>query len=111
MKFTYFELFQPLYIDTYLSVKLGNKWVHYIIPVVRKDGTTRTYGDLYKYFTQKKDFRMACGYILQETLCNKFWKGQIQYLYFDKNRAPYLIEDKKLKHPLLFAKNQSRLRA
>ena len=86
-KKVYFDLTEPLMIDTYLSVKIGSKFVHYAIPRERKDGTLRLYGDLYKYFTQKKGFRFAIGYILSED--NEFWYGQNQYLYFDKKESPF----------------------
>ena len=84
----YLDLTEPLMIDTYLSVKIGSKFVHYAIPRERKDGTLRMYGDLYKYFTQKKGFRFAIGYLLSED--KEFWYGQNQYMYFDKNEAPFL---------------------
>lgn len=84
----YLDLTEPLMIDTYLSVKIGSKFVHYAIPRERKDGTLRLYGDLYKYFTQKKGFRFAIGYLLSED--KEFWYGQNQYMYFDKNEAPFL---------------------
>lgn len=84
----YLDLTEPLMIDTYLSVKIGAKFVHYAIPRERKDGTLRLYGDLYKYFTQKKGFRFAIGYLLSED--KEFWYGQNQYMYFDKNEAPFL---------------------
>ena len=103
MEKTYFDLFDDLLINTYLSVKLGNKFVHYIIPYQRKDGTIRTYGDLYKYFTQKEGFRMAMGYMLEVDETGKFWAGQNQYMYFDKNTAPH-ISERKLGYPLLLPK-------
>lgn len=84
----YLDLTEPLMIDTYLTVKLGNKFVHYAIPIERKDGTLRHYGDLYKYFTQKKGFRFAIGYLLGQD--GEFWTGQNQYFYFDKKEAPFL---------------------
>jgi len=84
----YLDLTEPLMIDTYLSVKIGAKFVHYAIPRERKDGTLRLYGDLYKYFTQKKGFRFAIGYLLSED--KEFWYGQNQYMYFDKTEAPFL---------------------
>ena len=84
----YFDLTEPLMIDTYLSVKLGTKFVHYAIPRERKDGTLRLYGDLYKYFTQeKKNFRFAIGYLLSED--KEFWYGQNQYMYFDRLNTPF----------------------
>ena len=107
MEKLYFDLTTNLYLDIYLSIKINTKFVHYIIPKQRKDGTFRQYGDLYKYFTQKEGFRMALGYNLSETLCGKFWKGQTQHLYFDKKTAPYLVEDKILKNPLLLAKKKT----
>jgi len=86
-KKVYFDLTEPLIINTYLSVKIGTKFVHYAIPRERKDGTLRLYGDLYKYFTQKKGFRFAIGYALSED--KEFWYGQNQYFYFDKKEAPF----------------------
>lgn len=100
MKKEYFDLMNELTIDTYLSVKIGEKFVHYIIPVERKDGSKRTFGNIYDYFTKKDGFRMALGYILTETL-DGYWKGQTQYFYFDKKTHPYLVEDRKLQAPLL----------
>ena len=84
----YLDLTEALMIDTYLSVKLGSKFVHYAIPRERKDGTLRLYGDLYKYFTQKDGFRFAIGYVLSED--KEFWYGQNQYLYFSKKEPPFL---------------------
>ncbi|MFK7983467.1 MAG: hypothetical protein AB8G86_26030 [Saprospiraceae bacterium] len=85
----YLDLADPLIVDTYLSVKIGSKFVHYAIPRERKDGTLRMYGDLYKYFTQeKKDFRFAIGYLLSDDEVN--WYGQNQYMYFDRSDAPFL---------------------
>lgn len=84
----YLDLTDALMVDTYLSVKIGVKFVHYAIPRERKDGTLRLYGDLYKYFTQKKGFRFAIGYLLSDD--KEFWYGQNQYMYFDKNEAPFL---------------------
>lgn len=95
----YLELIEPLMIDTYLSVKIGSKFVHYAIPRERKDGTLRQYGDLYKYFTQKEGFRFAIGYLLSDDTIN--WYGQNQYLYFDKKEAPFLSFKETKKFTLL----------
>lgn len=85
----YLDLTEPLMIDTYLSVKIGDKFVHYAIYRERKNGTLRTYGDLYNYFiNKKKGFRFAIGYCLTED--SEFWYGQNQYFYFDKNEAPFM---------------------
>ena len=97
----YIDLTEALMLDTYLSVKLGSKFVHYAIPRERKDGTLRLYGDLYKYFTQKKGFRFAIGYCLTED--DKFWYGINQYFYFDKREAPFL-SFKETKNKLILAK-------
>lgn len=95
-KKVYFDLTEPLMINTYLSVKIGSKFVHYAIPRERKDGTLRFYGDLYKYFTQKEGFRFAIGYILDED--KEFWYGKNQYMYFDKKNTPfYSIKETKNK--------------
>ena len=88
-----FDLHDQLTLDTFLRVKYPkNKWCTYIIPTMRNDGTIRTFGDVYLYFTTKTDFRFAMGMILNETLCGKFWTGKSQYLYFDKKRPPELLE-------------------
>lgn len=84
----FLDLTEPIMVDTYLSVKIGSKFVHYAIPRERKDGTLRMYGDLYKYFTQKQGFRFAIGYLLSQD--KQFWYGQNQYFYFDKANAPFL---------------------
>lgn len=84
----FLDLTEPILVDTYLSVKIGSKFVHYAIPRERKDGTLRMYGDLYKYFTQKQGFRFAIGYLLSED--KEFWYGQNQYMYFDRLNAPFL---------------------
>lgn len=97
----YLDMTDPLMVDTYLSVKIGDKFVHYAIPRERKDGTLRLYGDLYKYFTQKKGFRFAIGYLLSDD--KEFWYGQNQYVYFDKNEAPFL-SIKETKNKLILAK-------
>lgn len=92
------DLTSELYMDTYLSVKFSNGvFVHYIIPILRKDGTKRMYGDLFKYFTQKDGFRFAKGYILEDD--NAYWMGQRQYFYFDKNGLEMSV--KILDSPLL----------
>lgn len=87
-KKSYLDLTDELLVNTYLSVKIGTKFVHYAIPRERKNGTVRLIGDLYKYFTQKKGFRFAIGYILSED--KEYWYGQNQYLYFDRKEAPFL---------------------
>lgn len=107
----YFDLIEELYVDTYLSVKYSKEdgktvFVHYAIPRKRKNGTFRSYGDLYNYFTQKKGFRFAIGYILEEDESGKFWKAQNQYFYFDKNELPY-NSFKELKNSLFLLKNNS----
>ncbi len=90
----FFDLTEPLLCDTLLAIKLTRYdgrpgFVHYIIPVMRKDGTQRLYGDLYHYFTQKPGFRFAIGYYLQEDGTGKYWEGDFQYLYFDKRQLPF----------------------
>jgi len=95
------DLMSELYLDTYLSVKFSNgKFVHYVIPVLRKDGTKREYGDLFKYFTQKENFRFAKGYILEQD--SSFWMGQRQYFYFDKKGLEMSV--KILSSPLILPK-------
>ena len=100
------DLYDNMMVDTYLSVKIGDKFVHYIVKVNRKDGSVRTYGDLYLYFTTKKPtFRMALGYFLEEDESGKFWLGQRQYMYFDRNKPPELLPKiRELKSPLIFEK-------
>lgn len=95
------DLTSELYLDTYLSVKFSNgKFVHYVVPINRKDGTKRQYGDLFKYFTQKDGFRFAKGYILEQD--SSFWIGQRQYFYFDKKGLEMSV--KILPSPLFLAK-------
>ena len=103
---TVFDLYDEMTVDTFLRVKLGSKWVTYIIPSNRQDKSIRTYGDVYLYYTtQKSNFRFAMGFVLEETLCGNFWKGENQYLYFDKGRPPELLESvRKIKSPLYFPK-------
>ena len=85
----YLDLTEPLMVDTYLRVKIGNNFIHYGVPRERKDGTFRHYGDLYKYFTQRKGFRFAIGSILiNETPTH--WEGQNDYFYFSEKDSPYL---------------------
>ncbi len=102
-KKNYLDMTDPLMVDTYLTVKIGVKFVHYAIPRKRKDSTLRLYGDLYKYFTQKEGFRFAIGYLLSED--NEFWYGQNQYFYFDKNNAPFL-SFKETANKLILIKSQ-----
>ena len=85
----YLDLAEPLMIDTYLRVKIGDKFIHYGIPRERKNGTLRHYGDLYKYFTQRKGFRFAIGSILIDETATH-WIGKNNYFYFSKNDFPYL---------------------
>lgn len=100
------DLYDELIIDTFLVVKIGDKFVKYNVPCVRKNGVVRTYGDLYMYFTTKKPlFRMAMGYVRQESECGLYWMGQQQYFYFDKYKAPELTS-KSLKSPLLLLKRK-----
>lgn len=103
-----FDLHSNLTVDTFLRVKIGNTFVTYITPVERKDGTARTYGDLYMYFTTRKTgFRFAMGFILSETLCGKYWQGRTQYFYFDRYRVPELLDPvKTLDNPLIFPKRK-----
>ena len=101
LKKDYLDLTEPLMVNTYLSVKINFKFVHYAIPRERKDGTLRLYGDLYKYFTQKQGFRFAIGYFLSED--KEFWYGQNQYMYFDKSKAPFL-SFKETKNKLILIK-------
>lgn len=88
-----FDLSEELYFDTWLSVKYTNSkggvsWCQYQIPILRKDGTKRLFGDLYYYFTRKEGFRMAIGYFIKTDLYGISQRGG-QYFYFDKKRTPY----------------------
>ena len=105
---TIFDLHSELAVDTFLRVKTARGWVTYIVNTHRKDGSARTYGDLYMYFTTKKEgFRFAMGMILSETYCGKFWQGKTQYLYFDNYRVPELLEPVRIISPtLIFPKRK-----
>ena len=100
----FFDLQDPLMFDTYLTVKYGLKWVHYNVPITRNNGTSRTYGDLYTYFTNQPDFKMAIGYIRNDSPCNQYWTAKARYFYFDKNQAPHLAS-KVLTTPLILKKS------
>ena len=100
----YFDLFTELPVDTFLVVKFGSKFVKYNVPIERKNGSKRTFGNLYDHFTKREDFRFAIGYIRGETL-DGYFSGQTQYFYFDRRTAPYL-KSKRLDYPLLL-KNPS----
>lgn len=92
--------------NIWLSVKYTNNenprgfsWCNYQIPVQRKDGSYRSYGDLYFYFISKKGFRMAMGYILEESDCKMIWIAYKRIFYFDKVKLIYSLGglDKPLK--------------
>jgi len=85
----YFDLNSDLICDTLLLVKMGSKWVEYVIPIKRKDGSTRTYGDLYHYYSNITDFRFAKGYVLGESLIYDAYTYKHQYMYFSKEELPY----------------------
>lgn len=86
----YLDMTEPLMVDTYLRVKLGDKWMHIGVPRERKNNTFRTYGDVYSYFTSKyNNFRFAIGTILVGEDENT-WSGQNDYFYFDKKHTPFL---------------------
>lgn len=102
------ELLHPVWLAVkYTNPKAynGQSWCNYIIPIERKDGTKRCYGDLYTYFTNNKDFRFAIGYYLEESECTMYWKAQNQTFYFAANRTPYLT-GKRLEKPLLQLKRE-----
>lgn len=99
----YVDLTAALPVDTYLTVKFGMKWVHYNIPCIKKDGTQRTFGELYHFYTKKKDFKMALGYIRREDETAKYWTAQTQYFYFSKVDMPYLVS-RRLEKKLLLKK-------
>ena len=99
----YFDLTAPLLVDTYLTVKYGLKWVHYNIPMLKTNGVARTYGELYHFYTNKPDFKMAIGYARNEE--GEYWTAQKPYFYFDKNQAPNLIDRPALKNKLLLKKS------
>ncbi len=87
-----FDLTDELVCDTFLAVKMtmysGRPgFVHYAIPVTRKDGSTRQFGDLYNYFTKKEGFRFAIGYVLGED--GKYWTAKNQYFFFSKRKLPH----------------------
>lgn len=110
----YFDLTDPLRCDTLLAVKLMRYdgrlgFVHYIIPVVRKDGSIRLYGDLYQYFLKKKpSFRFAIGYHLEEDPRGDYWTAQFQYFYFSKTDPPF--ESIRLQaHKIFFPKSKNRI--
>lgn len=107
----FYDLTEELFTDTYLSVKYEKQngqtvFVHYVIPKRRKDKTIRTYGDLYGYFSQKKGFRFAIGYFLEEDESGQYWKAQKQYFYFDRKVLPKM-SFKELKNALLLAKKDT----
>jgi len=94
------DLLDVFHFDTFLSVKMDRKggngtlFVNYIIPIERKDGTRRNYGDVIFWFRKEPRFRFARGFILSETADKSLWMAEHQYLYFDRKRATF--EDKKL---------------
>ena len=101
MKKIYFDLNEPIFSSTYLTVKYGMKWVHYNIPRLKKNGEPRTYGELYHFYTQKPDFKMAMGYLRGED--GDFWFATHRYFYFDKNEFP-LMSEMVLKNRLILPK-------
>lgn len=102
MKRDFFDLNDGLMVDTYLTVKYGNKFVHYNIPKIKYNGYPRTYGELYFFYTSKPDFKMALGYARNED--GDYWTAQQQYFYFDKVQAPNLVDRPPLKHKLYLKK-------
>ena len=87
----YFDLTLPLITDTILIVKIGSKWVHYNTPINKKDGTRRTYGDLYHYFSNQDGFRFAKGYVRQgDPSLGECYSYQFQYLYFSREEPPMM---------------------
>lgn len=93
------DLNGELPLDTYLTVKFGDVFVHYIIPVIRKDGTKRCYGDLFTHFTNRDKFRFAIGYVLTESEQGDYWQADMQYFYFDKKKIVQMA--KRLNTPLV----------
>lgn len=90
----FYDLTSELLADTLLAVKYqksdGQKvFVHYAIPIMRRNGTKREFGDLYKYFTSKVGFLFAIGYVMQEDRTMKFWRANHAYFYFDKKNLPF----------------------
>jgi len=90
------DFLSELHFNTFLSVKLEHRdkkgqivYVNYAIPRERKDGTVRLYGDIITYFRNKKGFRFARGFFLEETTDGKMHFGQMQYLYFDLRKATF----------------------
>lgn len=94
------DLLDTLHFNTFLSVKMDRKegigtiFVNYIIPIGRKDGTERLYGDVILWFRKQPRFRFARGFLLRETADKTTWMAEHQYLYFDRKRATF--EDKTL---------------
>lgn len=88
-----------LMVNTVLAVKLGTRWVHYLVPVRKNNGLIRTIGHITSYFRGKRDFRMAVGYVWNGRL--DFVQVQQQWLYFDSRRQE--MEMKELKRPIRFS--------
>jgi len=103
MEKDYFDLNDGLMVDTYLTVKYGNKFVHYNIPKIKANGFDRTYGDLYWFYTSKPDFKMAIGYVRGEE--GAFWTAEKQYFYFDKIQMPNLVDRPALRNKLFLSKS------
>jgi len=102
----YFDLSNSLLADTILCVKYTSAsgapvWVHYNIPLNRSNGSERSFGDLYTYFSNKEGFRFAKGLIRLEE--GEFWKGISQYFYFSKEEPPHM-DVRQFKSPIYISK-------
>lgn len=96
------DLLDTLTMDTILMVKYGLKWCHYNIPISKSNGRPRTYGELYLFYTNKPDFKMAKGYVrLEHGNC---WKWVHQYFYFDKKTLPR-FDGRILNKPFIMSKS------
>ena len=112
------DLLDELVTDIFLIVKKDNinnpsrtVFVKYIVPRIRKNGSVRTYADLYNYFTdterqETKGFRFARAYILQSSWCGKFWENGKQIFYFSKSQINYEVYTPKEK---FFLKKQKKI--
>jgi len=104
------DLFEPLYFDTFLSVKMDKKegagtlFVNYIIPIKRRNESERLYGDVVSYFRSQNRFRFGRGFLLEQTNDGNLWVAKRQYLYFDRQRATF--EDKALETYLYHPKRK-----